>query len=85
MKTFAVWWPRQPWRVLGTLVLATLAALAFEAMNTPIPWMLGPLVVVSCVSLVGAPTVSHLPLRNVGQWVIGTCLLYTSPSPRDRG
>jgi membrane AbrB-like protein len=80
MKTFAVWWPRQPWRVLGTLVLATLAALAFEAMNTPIPWMLGPLVVVSCVSLVGAPTVSHLPLRNVGQWVIGTALgLYFTP------
>jgi uncharacterized protein len=80
MKTFARWWPAQPWRVLGTLALATLAALAFEAMSTPIPWMLGPLVVVSCVSLVGAPTVSHLPLRNAGQWAIGTALgLYFTP------
>ena len=80
MRTFARGWPAQPWRVLGTLALATLAALAFEAMRTPIPWMLGPLVVVSCVSLVGAPTVSHLPLRNVGQWVIGTALgLYFTP------
>ncbi len=80
MKIFAALWPRQPGRVLGTLLLATLAAMAFEAMNTPIPWMLGPLVVVSIVSLVGAPTVSHLPLRNTGQWAIGTALgLYFTP------
>lgn len=80
MKMFAVLWPSQPWRVLGTLILATLAALAFEAMNTPIPWTLGPLVVVSIVSLLGAPTLSHMPLRNTGQWVIGTALgLYFTP------
>lgn len=80
MNIFASVWPRQPWHVLGTLLLATAAALAFEAMHTPIPWMLGPLVVVSCVSLLGAPTVSHLPLRNAGQWTIGTALgLYFTP------
>lgn len=80
MKNLAAVWPRQPGRVLGTLVLATLAALVFEAINTPIPWTLGPLVVVSLVSLIGAPTVSHLPFRNLGQWIIGTALgLYFTP------
>lgn len=80
MTSLACWWPQQPARVVGTGVLAWLAALAFEALHTPIPWMLGPLVVVSLVSLVGAPTHSHLPLRNLGQWVIGSALgLYFTP------
>ncbi len=36
------------------------------ALHTPIPWMIGPLVVVSLVSMVGVPTESWTPLRNTG-------------------
>ena len=40
-------------------------------LNTPIPWMLGPLLATALVSVFGAPTASWIPLRNGGQWVIG--------------
>lgn len=61
-------------RVLVTLVLAMSAALLCERLHTPIPWMLGPLVVTAVASLAGAGTASWAPLRNGGQWVIGTAL-----------
>ena len=42
--------------------------------------MIGPLVGVSVVSMLGAPTESWTPFRNTGQWVIGTALgLYFTP------
>jgi membrane AbrB-like protein len=42
--------------------------------------MIGPLVVTSAVSVLGAPTASWIPLRNAGQWVIGAALgLYFTP------
>ena len=67
-------------QVLGTLVLAYLAATLCVWLNTPIPWMLGPLVVTAVASLAGVPTGSWAPLRNSGQWVIGTVLgLYFTP------
>lgn len=67
-------------RVLGTLVLAGCAAALCVRLNTPIPWMLGPLLGTAVVSLLGAPTASWTPLRNGGQWVIGTALgLYFTP------
>lgn len=63
-----------------TLLGAWLAARACVALNTPIPWMIGPLVSVSLVSMLGAPTRSWTPFRNTGQWVIGTALgLYFTP------
>lgn len=68
-------------RVLGTLVLAWAAATLCERLRTPIPWMLGPLVATALASLLGAPTRSWAPLRNGGQWVIGTALgLYFTPA-----
>ena len=69
------------WRVLGTLGLAWLAARVCEAVGTPIPWMMGPLVATSAVSLCGLPVASANALRNGGQWVIGTALgLYFTPA-----
>ena len=59
-------------RVLLTLVLAFGAARLCVWLNTPIPWMLGPLLATALVSVFGAPTASWIPLRNGGQWVIGT-------------
>ena len=72
--------PASWWRVLSTLLIALGAALMCVWLHTPIPWMIGPLVVVSLVSMVGVPTESWTPLRNTGQWVIGTALgLYFTP------
>jgi membrane AbrB-like protein len=69
-------WPR----VLFTLLLALAAACLCQWLNTPIPWMIGPLVVTSMVTMLGARTESWAPLRNAGQWVIGVALgLYFTP------
>ena len=68
-------------RVLATLVLAVAAAGLCVALRTPIPWMLGPLLATSLVTVLGARTESWAPLRNGGQWVIGSALgLYFTPA-----
>ncbi len=67
-------------RVLATLLLALAAAGVCLALRTPLPWMIGPLLAVSVASIAGAPTASYTPLRNAGQWTIGTALgLYFTP------
>jgi uncharacterized membrane protein AbrB (regulator of aidB expression) len=49
-------------------------------LHTPLPWMIGPLLVTSLLSIGGAPTESWAPLRNAGQWSIGAALgLYFTP------
>lgn len=72
---------RPSWqRIVFTLVLAWLAARLCVALHTPIPWMIGPLLGVSLLSMLGLPTDSWTPLRNAGQWVIGSALgLYFTP------
>ncbi len=71
-------------RWLLQVVLTLLAALAAAALcvvlGTPIPWMLGPLLVTGLASVAGAPTASVGLLRNIGQWIIGAALgLYFTP------
>jgi uncharacterized protein len=67
-------------RTLVTLLVAWAAAAACVALHTPLPWMLGPLVVTSLLSMSGLPTASWTPLRNLGQWTIGSALgLYFTP------
>ncbi|MDO9403092.1 MAG: AbrB family transcriptional regulator [Polaromonas sp.] len=67
-------------RVVLTLLLALAGAGLCLLMKTPLPWMLGPLISTAIVSMLGAPTVSAVPLRNLGQWVIGAALgLYFTP------
>jgi membrane AbrB-like protein len=71
---------RSFFRAAGTLLLALAAALLCVWLRTPIPWMIGPLLVTSIVSILGAPTRSWPPLRNAAQWVIGMALgLYFTP------
>jgi membrane AbrB-like protein len=74
--------PPASWRrVTGTLLVALAAALACEALRTPIPWMIGPLLATGILSVSGVPVESWTPLRNGGQWVIGTALgLYFTPA-----
>jgi hypothetical protein len=67
-------------RVALTLLLALAAAELCVWLNTPIPWMLGPLLATAVASVLGAPTRSEHMLRNAGQWVIGAALgLYFTP------
>jgi len=67
-------------RVAGTLLLALAAALACSALGTPLPWMIGPLLASAAGSLAGLPLACPTPLRNAGQWAIGTSLgLYFTP------
>ena len=69
-----------PLRIVLTLVLAVATALACSWLHTPIPWMIGPLVATSAASILGYPTRSFGPLRNMAQWFIATALgLYFTP------
>jgi membrane AbrB-like protein len=69
-----------PARVALTLLLACAGAGACVWLHTPIPWTIGPLVVTAIASVVGLPTRSFVPLRNTGQWLIGSALgLYFTP------
>lgn len=70
-----------PARVALTLLWAWAAARLCLWLQTPIPWMIGPLVATALVSVVGAPSASWNPCRNAGQWVIGGALgLYFTPA-----
>ena len=63
-----------------TLLGALLAAQLCVWLHTPIPWMLGPLLLTAFASMAGLPTRSSGRLRNLGQWVIGAALgLYFTP------
>ena len=69
-----------PARVVLTLLLALAGAWLCVLLRTPIPWTIGPLVATALASVVGYPTRSLVPLRNTGQWLIGTALgLYFTP------
>jgi len=67
-------------RVLCTLVAGYVAALVCVALRTPIPWMIGPLLITAGLSIFGVKTLSWNPLRNGAQWAIGAALgLYFTP------
>jgi membrane AbrB-like protein len=69
-----------PARVALTLLLALAAALLCRWLRTPLPWMIGPLLVTAVASALGQPTRSFGPFRNAGQSIIGMALgLYFTP------
>ena len=81
MPSFSAIGPSSWSRVFLTLLLALAAALLCVWLHTPIPWMIGPLLATSLVSVLGVSTESWTPFRNTGQWVIGTALgLYFTPA-----
>lgn len=72
--------PQELLRIALTLALALAAAWLCVWLRTPIPWMLGPLLATGIASVLGQPTRSAAPLRNLGQWTIGAALgLYFTP------
>ena len=71
-------------RIVLTLLLGLAAALLCVALQTPVPWMVGPLLSTALLAMTGGPAASAIPLRNTGQWVIGGALgLYFTPQVLD--
>ena len=67
-------------RVIYTLLAALVAASICVTLKTPLPWLLGPLLVTATLSIFGVKTLSWTPLRNSAQWTIGAALgLYFTP------
>lgn len=72
-------WPEIA-RIALTLAVALAAALVFERLRAPLPWMIGPLLVTAAGGMAGARPVSSTGLRNIGLWLIGVALgLYFTP------
>ena len=71
---------RAPALICLTLVLATAAGAAAQAVHSPLPWMIGPLFAIALLRILGAPLQGPPGGRHVGQWAIGTALgLYFTP------
>jgi membrane AbrB-like protein len=67
-------------RVAATLAGAAVAGALAQALYSPLPWMIGPLLATALASSLGAPSAASHTLRNAGQWLIGTGLgLYFTP------
>lgn len=67
-------------RLVGTLLLAAVAGMTAQALRSPLPWLIGPLLATAAASALGAPLAASNRLRNAGQWIIGTTLgLYFTP------
>jgi membrane AbrB-like protein len=64
---------------LPALALAFIAARACIALDTPLPWMIGPLFSTAIACMLGAHLAAPVQAREAGQWAIGTALgLYFS-------
>ncbi|MEY4753348.1 MAG: hypothetical protein RJA44_1023 [Pseudomonadota bacterium] len=68
-------------RLLLTLLIASAAGSLCLWLHTPLPWMIGPLLATSLLSVMGVPLQGSRRLRNAGQWIIGIALgLYFTPT-----
>ncbi len=67
--------------VLAALLLGSIAAKLCEWLNTPLPWMIGPLFFTAGACMAGANLRCPVQIRQAGQWAIGTALgLYFTPA-----
>ncbi len=68
-------------RLGATALIGLLAALLFSWLDTPLPWMLGPLLVIAALRMSGVLLWSPPWVRNLAHWVIGTALgVYFTPT-----
>lgn len=66
---------------LLTLTIGFLAALFCDWLNTPLPWMIGPLFSTAAARMAGTQLHTPVQVREAGQWAIGTALgLYFTPA-----
>ena len=69
----------------GALGIALAAALLCDALHTPLPWMIGPMVAIAAVRICGVHVTAPRGGRQAGQWIIGTALgLYFTPAVIER-
>ena len=69
------------WRATAvTLSWAVLGGLLFQAIRSPLPWMIGPMIVCAAVNMATGKLYAPRSFRIAGQWVIGLVLgLYFTP------
>ncbi|MGE5651117.1 MAG: AbrB family transcriptional regulator [Bacillota bacterium] len=74
--------PSSPVRpILLAFALGLLSALLCEWLNTPLPWMIGPLFCTAAARMAGMELHAPTQVRQAGQWAIGTALgLYFTPA-----
>lgn len=61
-------------KLLIGLFASLIGALIAEKLRIPLPWTLGPLLVIAALRLCSIPVNSSTLLRNTGQWIIGLSL-----------
>ncbi|WP_141104227.1 AbrB family transcriptional regulator, partial [Noviherbaspirillum denitrificans] len=65
---------------LLSLAIGFIAALLCDWVDTPLPWMIGPLFSTAIARMAGLPLYNPVQVREAGQWAIGTALgLYFTP------
>lgn len=66
---------------LSALAAGILAALLCAHLDTPLPWMIGPLFATAALRLCGMELSAPVRVREAGQWAIGTALglYFTAP------
>lgn len=67
--------------LVPALLLAVVAAQVCIWLDTPLPWMIGPLFATAAACMLGAPLRAPVQLREAGQWAIGSALglYFTAP------
>jgi membrane AbrB-like protein len=69
-----------PLSVVRSLLVAVVGALLCVWLNTPLPWLIGPLAAVALACMLHGRLAAPPAARQVGQWIIGVALgLYFSP------
>ena len=67
--------------VLYAFLIGLLAASLCVWLQTPLPWIIGPLFATAIARMAGLDLRCPVPFRQAGQWVIGTALgLYFTPA-----
>src|SRR5688500_4987238 len=67
--------------MLRALALGIPAGFLFDHLQTPIPWMIGPMVAVASLNLLGVRMHSPPYARQMGQVILGSAVgLYFTPS-----
>jgi membrane AbrB-like protein len=67
--------------ILRALAVGVPVGALFDALDLPIPWMLGPMIAVAVINLSGIPMYSPPYARQLGQVVLGSAVsLYFTPT-----
>lgn len=67
--------------ILRALAVGVLAGYLFDYLETPIPWMIGPMIAIAMLNLMGVRMHSPPYARQVGQVILGSAVsLYFTPT-----